>query len=330
MTDDCSGFARKIQGREIVIPSARFSDYVYNSHGDFYVNQSFYRDILMFSYAANYTEYDNETDIYHRVSMSLAALHMHDAPKNTTEDSALSGSCAFGIGPVESSSFTRIDCDITYDPAGGNDSSVGGMPDTGDIDAVPGAYRQFYNSRFKQESISNKPITIIPPRELSRFYQTYMVIKDIQDRAPIQRHLHVEVPVVQISTPFLVLYSLIGFLVVLGGAIYAVFLCQHRNVTSFLPQSKLDWIVQSITNGKPLETTRPGWFVNSAPQINLANESPSGRKRAVFEAAWYSPMWPQEQPQPQVVHPDQVVETGESTPWAPGFKSEGISSARYT
>lgn len=40
MTDDCSGFTAKIHGRNTVIPSAWYSDYVYNSHGDFYVNST--------------------------------------------------------------------------------------------------------------------------------------------------------------------------------------------------------------------------------------------------------------------------------------------------
>lgn len=329
MTDDCSGFSAKIHGREIVIPSARYSDYVYNSHGDFYVNQTLYRDILMFSYAANYTDYDNATDIYHRVSISLAALHMHNVPKNTTEGSYLSGSCAFGVGAVESSSFTRIDCDITYDPAEGSDTYVGAKPDTGDIDSIPGAYRQFYNSRFKQESISNKPISIITPQELSRFYQTYMIVKDVQDRTPVQRHLHVEVPVVQISTAFLVLYCLVGFLTVVGGAVYALFLFRHRDIISLLPQSKLDWIVQSITNGTPLQPGRPVWFVNSAPQIDLAAASPSAQKRALFEAAWYSPIWPQE-PQRHVAYPSKMVDSGVTSPTSPGCESDDPkNNAKY-
>ncbi|KEF60326.1 uncharacterized protein A1O9_01886 [Exophiala aquamarina CBS 119918] len=326
MTDDCSGFSAKIHGRETVIPGARYSDYVYNSHGDYYVNQTLYRDVLMFSYAANYTDYDNTTDIYQRVSMSLAALHMHNAPKNTTEGSSLSGSCTFGVGAVESSSFTRIDCDIVYNPDEGADTYVGAFPDMGDVDAVPSAYMQYYFSRFKQESISKEPISIITPRELRRFYQTYMIVKDVQDRTPVQRHLQVEVPVVQISTVFLVLYCLVGSLVLVGGAVYSVFLFRHRDIVSLLPQSKLDWIVQSITNGTPLHPSRPVWFVNSAPRVDLAAVSPSRRRRALFEAAWYSPMWPQE-PQRQVVYPDQIVQSGVASPVRPGFESEDLKTA---
>lgn len=334
MTNDCSGFLAKIHGRETVVPSVRYSDYVWNAHGDYYVNQTLYRDILMFTYAANYTEYDNDTDIYHRVSMSLAALHMHNAPKNTTEGSYLEGSCAFGAGAVESSSFTRIDCDMTYDPVEGADHDVGAKPDTGDIDAIPSAYRQFYFSRFKQESIGNRPISIISPRELRRFFQTYMIIKDVQDRTPVPRHLHIKIPVVQISTAFLVLYCLVAFLTVLGGAVYAIFLARHRNVASFLPQSKLDWILQSMTNGTPLQPgQQPVWFVSSAPQIDLADASSSARKRALFEAARYSPLWQQEHPPPpqrEVAYPNKTVVSGLSSPASPGAEFNDLKNGtRY-
>ncbi|KAJ9659928.1 hypothetical protein H2198_002818 [Neophaeococcomyces mojaviensis] len=217
MTSDCTNMSTKMSGHGSVIPSDPYSGYTYYSNGDFYINRTIFRDVLVFFYTANYSNYDNDTDVYASISMSLAALHMHYVPKNETIDYFSSGPCMFGSGPAETSSFTRIDCHIKYSPANSSDPFHIGFPDIGDAGAVPVAFIDYYFARFKQESVGNKPISVITPKELRRFYQVYMVTKDVQDRTLVKRNFSVKISVVQISTGFVVIYSIMAFLVTLGG-----------------------------------------------------------------------------------------------------------------
>ncbi|KEF63514.1 uncharacterized protein A1O9_01492 [Exophiala aquamarina CBS 119918] len=298
MSDNCSDYMSKVQGLDSVIPSLQYSEAYSYSRGGYYVNSTLWRDMLMFFHAVNYTAYEEETDIYHHVSMSLAALHLHNIPLNGTD---FSGPCELDVGPVESAVFTRIDCDIDHQPVDHHKIGNIAYPDTGDFASISSAFVQYYNSRFGYESISNQPTTIITPRDLRRFFQTYIVTKDVQNRLPVERNLMVSVLVVQISTAFLVIYCLIAFIAIFGGFQYALFLLLNRKILPLLPQSKLDWIVQAAANATPSGFAQSGglsWVVTtSSPHVDVSQARPEQRKQVLFEIAWYSPWRPQPLPQ---------------------------------
>lgn len=299
LSDDCTDFRSKIEGLDSIMPTLQYTDGPAFSRGGYYVNSTLWRDIFFLLHTANYTDYEDETDMYHHVSMSIAALQLHNAPLNST---GTFGPCELDVGPVESAIFTRIDCDIDYHPTERTEIANIAYPDTGDFGSISLAFVSYYNSRFGYESISNQPTTIITPRELRRFFQTYIATKDVQNRLSVPRNLTVSIPVVQISTTFLVIYSLVALLSLLGGLQYAIFLYHNRQFLPQLPQSKLDWIVQAATSaGGPAALARsegPSWAVTPAPHVDVSQAAPGQQKQILFETAWYSPWWPQPVQQP--------------------------------
>jgi energy-converting hydrogenase Eha subunit E len=130
---------------------------------------------------------------------------------------------------------------------------------------------------------------------LVRFYQTWVITKDTQYREPVPRTLSVQVPDVQISIVFLIIAVLIAILILLGISIYVFSMVRHWDAMAKVPQSKLDWILQSAQTRNE-ESSPPNSsgnaFLDCSVTSSLANASshtPSKTSilRADFENAKY-------------------------------------------
>ncbi|EXJ70335.1 uncharacterized protein A1O5_06403 [Cladophialophora psammophila CBS 110553] len=242
LTSDCNTFTGKFGGaiEDKIFPAFLRSDYGYWESADFYVNVTLIKDLLICMYAANYSDWDESSSplgTYRTVFMSMAALHLHHARKNDSDDYA---PCRFGEGPVGSASYTRVDCTVKLTNGHIQDPTWIAFPDIKNVFTIPAAMVGNYFTRFKEESMADDEITIIRPRDLQRFYQTYMITKDTQLKRPIKRKVSVKVVAVELSTGFIAIFTLLTLFVFIGGGAYGLFLFKHREAMESVPQSKLD------------------------------------------------------------------------------------------
>lgn len=219
------------------------------------------------------------------MNISLLAVHMHDLLGNRNK----SIDCSFGAGPIGQSSYTAINCELRRR----NQVAVARNVAYEDSDAtgyVSQAFKTYYQARFMKQTITNSSISVITPPELRRFYQVYTVIKDTQLPLPVTRRLNVEIQVVQISAVFLTCAMLAALLIFLGSAHYTWFAVSHRDTILNTPQSKLDWMMQSIqTEDRPLSDDhgRTRWSVTVESAQALAGRPNARRRRREFGAAKY-------------------------------------------
>jgi hypothetical protein len=255
----------------------------WHSHGGFYNNGSNWKDILMFIYSWKQWDHEEACDTNRAMTISLKSLHMHNVPKQQNDSSE----CSFGEGKIGEADYTAVRCELRRRQTVPDPCHVA-FPDVYDNAAVPYAYSDYYHAHFQQASTSNIPISIITPPELIRFYQVYTVVKDLQYRQPVTRQLSVNVRVVQLSTVFLAIVLLIALLILLGLLQYMLFVARHRDIIQTTPQSKLDWMLQSIqTEDRPLNdnkgrlrrsvTVDEGLGISGMPSVR--------RKRREFENA---------------------------------------------
>lgn len=282
-TSDCTTLESKLgSGLLAAFPSLRyFSNFSYWSTSDYNTNGTYIKDLLIFLYAANYSDWDESSSTHRRVDMQLTALYSHGAPKNATDNDA---PCRFGVGPINATYYTRVDCALLRTVDNLENPDQGAFPDIGTVVNVPSAFLWNYLPRFKQESMEDREITIISPHDLQRFYQTYMIAKDTQMIRPVPRKMSVKVIAVQLSAIFLAAFGFLGLFIVLGGTQYVVFsLLRHRNAIESIPRSKLDWIYQTIRPGRLSRNTTEDPVIKAS----ASGEAKAERKRALFEAAEY-------------------------------------------
>jgi hypothetical protein len=239
-TGNCSYLAAEMPALQDILPAAFRDDWYYADAG-FYVNHTLWKDMLMFIVAPLYTDFDDKTNTTYAMNISIASIHLSHVQKQLNDSS----DCLFGAGNVKQASYTRIDCGLTR-PRHIPDETHRANPGSGDVSNIPWAYEEYYQARFTQESTSNSEITVITPSELVRFYQAYVISKDTMYRQPVTRTLSVEIPIVELSTAFLTVCLLAAFLLAAGLTKYIFFMLRHQTTMLVTPESKLDWMLQSI------------------------------------------------------------------------------------
>lgn len=248
-TGNCSGLYTELPALLQVLPE-EYRDYTWYSYDGFYVNESLWKDVLMFIVAPLYINYDNDTGITYAMNMSIASIHLHGIQKQTNTSS----SCHFGTGIVEHASYTRADCSLNR-PHTVPDENHMAYPNSGDVNSIPTGYTEYFQGRFTQESTSDSEITVITPDVLVRFYQAYLIAKDTLYREPVARVLSVELPNVELSTIFLIFCLLVTLLLAVGLTKYLLFMLKHRATMMVTPETKLDWMLQSLKEAAVVTTS---------------------------------------------------------------------------
>lgn len=231
-TGNCDHLYSEVPGLDKVIPDS--PDIWYFTEG-FYVNRTSWKDVLIFLYEPIYNDYNNDTFLTHNMSITIAAVHLHNLAKSSNN------SCNFGVGDVEQTSYTKAQCNLCRNY--GEDTYIS-YPDSDDVGQVPISYYSYYGQTFKQQSMSNDPIRIMTPQELVRFYQIYMITKDTQSLQPVTRSMSVEVTVVQLSAVFLAVCIFVTLSILVGIGRYVLFKKIHPEPQP--PQTKLDWLLQML------------------------------------------------------------------------------------
>ena len=284
ITDNCTKVSSEVAGLNSLMNYSQW-DNTWHNYDGFYNQPDHEKDILMFIYAWKGWDYVEAGNTNRAMKIKVVALHMHSLPRNQNDTNG----CQFAPGAVGTSTYTAIDCQLRRKQHVPDPMNVA-FPDTYTNQNLVFALTEFYQARFTQESTEDSPISVITPPDLIRFYQVYHIIKDLQYRQPVSRILSVSQRVVQLSTAFLTIALFIALLIAVGIVHYVLFALRHHHIMINTPQSKLDWMMQSIqVEDRPLSDTkgRLRRSVTVDSTTGLAGMSSLRRKRSEFESAKY-------------------------------------------
>ncbi|KEF58063.1 uncharacterized protein A1O9_05986 [Exophiala aquamarina CBS 119918] len=302
---NCTSMFDEIPGLTAVISLDKFHLSNTSSWWTAYYEDGLHKDALLSIGAAKETSIDQATGITNEMAIDLAAIHLHKLSMQEDSDSL----CNFGEGPVESASYTKIECTLRRIDLNPDQHNIA-FPDSATPWLVSRALVQNYQAQFIRESIRGN-ITVITPRDLTRFYQVWVATKDTQNGFPVSRSLSVRLPIVQLSTVFLAFSILIFMLIVLGLGTYIFAALRYRKAFEDTPQSKLEWMLKALQDQDPTQTAvrtppdkKVDVFQSSATPLSpksLKRSSTAGvlsiassvqqsgeKRRSVFENARYS------------------------------------------
>jgi hypothetical protein len=180
----------------------------------FYNQPDNYKDTFVFVLSITDPWKDYFENVSESFSFSLAAFHLHNSPRPTATSDAY-----WGIGPVGSATYTRLDCDLRrIRPT--PDSSHIAYTWTNDTTSILTAYTDYHRANLVQQSISDAPIQPPSGHDLFQFYQVYLITKDIQYRHRVTRSISVRLRTVN----------------------YLLFFQRHHSQLKLVLDSKLDWM----------------------------------------------------------------------------------------
>lgn len=266
---NCTSMFDEIPGLAKVISLDKYDTDNTSSWWTAYYEDGMHKDALLSISAAKESSVDPATGITNEIAIDLAAIHLHKLNIQTDSDSL----CYFGEGPIESASYTKIACMVRRIVLNPDLHNIA-FPDSDTPWLVSRALVQNYQAQFIRESIRGDNITIITPRDLTRFYQVWVATKDTQNEFPVSRSLSVRLPIVQLSTVFLALAILTFLLVIFGIGSYLFASFRYRKVFEDTPQSKLEWMLRVIQDQGPPQTkdsSRTASFTGAANSISPLN-----------------------------------------------------------
>ena len=117
-------------------------------------------------------------------------------------------------------------------------------PWTRDVATTVDAFAEFYQAALTEQSFRGEPIYHPSGQDLFRFYQAYLITKDIQDYVNAERVISVAAPAVELSVPALVVFLLYVALVGLTALWFVAF--KRLPPGSYVPRTKVDWMAQGM------------------------------------------------------------------------------------
>jgi hypothetical protein len=249
-------------------------------------------NLLMFRIAYAFLRNNSETGIWEDMELTLMSVHMQGVPGVPFEETY----CQFYPGTIDSATFTKSFCKLkNRQPAQGKNPLEVAYPDHRSLDFVVKAYTDYFQGRYSRENIAGDPVTVITPHDLIRFFQVYQITQDIQYKHPNKRVMDVKLEVVKLSTIFVILCGVATLLCVFGILRYGVFTLRNLKAVDRTPQSKLDWMIQSIEKsqaGTPLTSGANASARGSRHSVTSMRSPDIGsptmaRRKSDFETATY-------------------------------------------
>ncbi|KAK0632647.1 hypothetical protein B0T14DRAFT_39695 [Immersiella caudata] len=184
---------------------------------------------------------------------TIAAVHMHNAPANRSSVSGV----GWGTGPIEHSSYTMANCEIqrvasrTPDELDEYAEHHIANPWTWDFETTVFAYKTFYEATLTEQSFRKEPIYHPSGQDLFRFYQAYLVSKDIQNYEDAEKVISVVVPTVELSIPLLVVFLL--YLGLMGLTALWFVVLKRLPPGASAPRTKIEWMAQGMRESSARE-----------------------------------------------------------------------------
>jgi hypothetical protein len=113
------------------------------------------------------------------------------------------------------------------------------------------AYSDFHHARLTEQSFRGENIYHPTGQDLFRFYQAYLVTKDIQDYESAERLISVAVPTVELSVPVLVVFVIYMLLIGLTACWFVVL--RRLPSKAWVPRTKIEWMAQGMRESSARE-----------------------------------------------------------------------------
>ena len=212
-------------------------------------------DTLLFVHGVETPDSDSDDKLNTDFRMRTVCIHL----KNATEPKNASSTCAFDEGPIEAAAYTSATCTLHRELGNRSTDDLdmwGAYPDAFNIIDMASVYSQLYSSKLRRQSTNYLPVEPIDAQELAMVYQAYLVVKDTggslyhnvtgPNFPQVWRTLDVRVKAAQVSFTCIVVCSILALIVLCGLVNYWFFLLVHWNRLDQTPQSKLDWMLQTL------------------------------------------------------------------------------------
>lgn len=227
---------------------------------------------------------DGAMNLTTSMNLAIAVVHLQDAPEANFTDNR-SGSFAPGVIPK--SSYKKVECEIrptaahpvvhkTYE-----DFYWRAYPDVF-VDADPSCFTTQLASNYLLTAIRPSPsgdgyvVNTPSGEDMFRFYQAYLITKDTYYPHPTVRTTSLQRPTVEISAIFVTFMSLLIMIIGFGTAKYALFPLWKSGRYMVVPQTKLEWLLQSIQEATYFEDS-------GCPRLKAVTQFEDATYRAVPE-----------------------------------------------
>lgn len=180
-----------------------------------------------------------------RLHLSLSVLHVRNISLPDVE------AYTTVVGPAEMSDYTRTECYLMRRP-NVTDTGFISWPWTNDTASIVQAYSNYYEWDIVQASSEGGVVAPLPPKEIFRFYQAYMISCLTVNVVPAKRTLNVLMEAIQLSTVTLVVALLLSLFITIILGHYAYFILRYKRPlkASRVPDARLDWILHAYKNSK--------------------------------------------------------------------------------
>ena len=239
-------------------------------------------DIMMFWFVTAEPEFSSEKKDH--MSLLMVAVHIQDAP------SGPNGTLTFGTGPLGPSSYTRAICELhKSEPAVGKFYTAYPNINIPSQDTTAQALESHYHDRFARQTQNGASVYHPTGADMFRFYQAYLVSKDTFAYYPVKRLISTRVPNVELSAIFLMVVVLDGLLIALGLLWHSFFLLRHRSNLIHMPESKLDWLLQSLKEADRVNNASDGYEARrrSSSTVTSPRSPMKSRRESSFANAKY-------------------------------------------
>ncbi|KAH7317904.1 hypothetical protein BKA65DRAFT_609523 [Rhexocercosporidium sp. MPI-PUGE-AT-0058] len=223
---------------------------IWQDWGGAYEGTGVNKDVLLFTLAESDPELavDENTGLlrnHQPLHLVLGAFHLHNVPR--PEDPSTTN---FGVGPIETSSYSMANCNIARAKGRTNDDldldvvQHIAFPWTLDAASTVSAFKDFHQAGIAEQSFNGEPIYLPSGEEMFRFYQAYMISKDTQYKQNVTRSISVEVPSVQLSVVALALLLL--YVVFMAIVLLWAGLVMRVPKGIWIPRTKVEWMMQGV------------------------------------------------------------------------------------
>lgn len=200
------------------------------------------------------------------------------------------GNCMYEAGPLKRAEYTKAECDLVRNTKLDQGRSAedianwGAFPEA-DHTRVLDVLLEYYGNTWYRELWSGKPVTTIDGPEMALFYQAFGITRATRgflydnttsSNVITSKILDVPVRAPQVSLAAVTVCAVGALIVLVGLFNYFHFVLANRKRLHRTPQTKLDWMLQTLRHENHPDVLRlgPKHQFHSTVGLGISHQSP--------------------------------------------------------
>lgn len=176
--------------------------------------------------------------------MALVLVYMDEPPSREDDEGVI-----FDVGPAPAT-YIKAECTLTN-----TETLYQAQPDLSmNESCVVENFKQHFFQNVLERDRDGVGGHLPRAEDIFRWYQAYMIRKDVKRMMPVEREISVRVGTVEVAGWFLGIASAMVLVVLIGFARYCWVLWRYREVIKKVPETKADWVLH-VVGGKGLESS---------------------------------------------------------------------------